>query len=293
MDQIFSHTANIADIIDDTIGRNPHSGDILKAFKPIIVAQRRLIEQISLKNIDVQGIDEQKFRQGVAVIRQIVLIAPDDPWNQIAEALLPAIAEGFPALKGDMEKMGKRLKAGEIKIYDYFGAAPNEGETVADGWSSAFQISETAIYLFLMAATRIIMEKRAGALGGAIKNLKWDKGCCPVCGTHPVIAWIEEKGSRRWLHCGQCGTNWVFSRVICPYCENEAQQGMDYFYVENRPQESAFTCDQCKRYLITLNRISDLNDQDLDVTAISLAYLDMIMQDKDFTPMTACLWNSF
>jgi FdhE protein len=81
--------------------------------------------------------------------------------------------------------------------------------------------------------------------------------------------------------------------VICPYCENEAQQGMNFFYVETRAQESAFTCDQCKRYLITLNRVSDLHEHDLDVSAISLTHMDIIMQEKGFIPMTVCEWNAF
>jgi FdhE protein len=293
MNQTNSRTSNIEELIADTIEKNPHSGDILRAFKPVVMAQHRLIDRLTLKNVDVKGIDELKFKQGIPAIRQVILLTPDDPWNEIASAMLPAIAEGFPAMKDDMKRMELQIKNGDMKIYYYFGAAPDEGEKIVGRWSSAFQITETGIYLFLTVATRIILGKRASSLADAIKDLKWDKGYCPVCGTHPAIGWIEEKGSKRWLRCGQCGTNWSFSRVICPYCENEAQQGMDYFYVDERPQESAFTCEKCKKYLITLNRISELNEHNLDVEAISLAYLDMIMQDKGFSPMTACLWNSF
>ena len=45
---------------------------------------------------------------------------------------------------------------------------------------------------------------------------------------------------------------------------------------------------QVQKYLITLNRVSDVYGQDLEAAAIGLTYLDMIMQDKGFTPMTAC-----
>ena len=149
------------------------------------------------------------------------------------------------------------------------------------------------ISLLLRHVTRIFLERRMQAVDEKIKGLEWKKGYCPVCGAFPTIALIEEKITRRWLHCSRCGHDWLFSRVICPCCENEAQQGMDFFYVETRVQESAFACEKCNRYLITLNRISDLHDHDLDVSAIGLAHMDVIMQGRGFVPMTACEWNTF
>jgi FdhE protein len=81
--------------------------------------------------------------------------------------------------------------------------------------------------------------------------------------------------------------------MLCPGCGQESPSGLDYFYVEGRQQETAFTCDACKRYLITLNHVSDLGETDRDVTAISLIHLDLIMQEKGLTPMTWCEWNAF
>jgi FdhE protein len=68
---------------------------------------------------------------------------------------------------------------------------------------------------------------------------------------------------------------------------------MDFFYVEKRAQEAAFSCDKCHRYLVTLNKVSDLNVHDLDVSALSLTHLDIIMQEKGFAPMVNCAWNTF
>ena len=121
----------------------------------------------------------------------------------------------------------------------------------------------------------------------------WEKGYCPVCGAHPTIAVIREKIPQRWLHCSRCGHEWRFSRMFCPGCEQESPSGLDYFYVEDRRQETAFTCNSCKRYLITLNQISDMGDHDRDVSAMSLIHLDLVMQEKGFTPMTWCEWNAF
>jgi FdhE protein len=66
---------------------------------------------------------------------------------------------------------------------------------------------------------------------------------------------------------------------------------MDYFYIENKTQESAFVCDKCKKYLVTIYRAGKVFARDMDISAISLIHMDIIMQGKGYEPMTACVWN--
>jgi len=117
----------------------------------------------------------------------------------------------------------------------------------------------------LKTITRIVLEKRSRHIEW--KRGNWEKGYCPVCGTFPTIAMIKEKIAERWLHCS-------------------------HFFVENKDKECAFACDKCKRYLITLTRMSDLIIRDLDISAISLIHLDIIMQGRGFQPMATCEWNA-
>ena len=139
--------------------------------------------------------------------------------------------------------------------------------------------------------SRVALEQRAKEITLALGAFDWEKGYCPICGSFPSIALIEEEGGKRFLHCSSCGHDWRFTRVICPYCENEAEQGMDYFYIENKTQESAFVCDKCKKYLVTLYRAGNVFARDMDIAAISLIHMDMIMQEKGYEPMTSCVWN--
>jgi FdhE protein len=66
---------------------------------------------------------------------------------------------------------------------------------------------------------------------------------------------------------------------------------MDYFYIEKKTQESAFVCDKCKKYLVTLYRAGNVFARDMDIGAISLIHMDMIMQEKGYEPMASCVWN--
>ncbi|MCX5857873.1 MAG: formate dehydrogenase accessory protein FdhE [Deltaproteobacteria bacterium] len=286
-------TETLNGIMDREIEKNPHSRGLIDAFRPVIIERNRLLDEIAPVKIDFSTFDKIRFQGGVPLIRQQNLFPPDDPLKEMADRMVPAMKEGFPGLRDDLDRLQEAWKKGRLVLDDYFRAFPDHGDAVIDRWAADLHAKPQGFALMMHQLSRIVLEKRAQDAADRIKGIDWTKGFCPICGSFPSIALIEEKIPRRWLHCSRCGYDWLFSRVICPYCENEAQQGMDFFYVENRAQEAAFSCEKCKRYLITLNRVSDLHAHDLDVSAISLAHLDVIMQGKGFTPMTVCEWNSF
>lgn len=286
-----SKTAVMDQIIERAIEQNPHSRELLKAFGPVMTKQRELSESVILPPLDYSAIDREKLHAGVSVIRQISLFSPDDPLTGIAMSLIAAVKEGMPALAEGLERLSDLISQNKLHLTDYFTEGSGDKNGTIAGQVSDFKILSSNASFLMSLMTRVLLERRAREISKALGEFAWEKGYCPVCGEFPSIALIEEEGGKRFLHCSSCGMDWRFTRVICPYCEKEAQQGMDYFYVENRTQESAFVCDKCKRYLITLYRAGHLLARDMDISAISLVHLDMIMQDKGYEPMVVCVWN--
>jgi len=278
-------------IIDRAVEQNPHSSELLKAFGPIIARQRQLSATIALPKLDYSTIDKEKLRAGISVIQQISLFSSDDPLKEIALSLISAVKEGMPKLAAEMDRLSDLVQKGKLHLADYFEPHASDENKTMEGWENNLKISPSNASFLMSLMARVLLERRAREITEALGEFAWEKGYCPICGEFPSAALIEEEGGKRFLHCSSCGQDWRFTRVVCPYCENEAQQGMDYFYVENKTQESAFVCDKCKKYLVTLYRAGRLHARDMDVSAISLVHLDMIMQDKGYEPMVACAWN--
>lgn len=288
----YSDESVIKQIIERAIQQNPHSSEILKAFAPIILRQRNLSQSISLSAVNYSAIDKERLRAGIPVIRQISLFLSDDPFKDIALSLAEAVKEGMPKLSDEMGRLSGLIEQDKLCLADYFAESPDAENAAITGWENTLNISPSNASFLLSLIARVILEKRAGEITAMLGDFAWEKGYCPICGEFPSIALIEEEGGKRFLHCSLCGQDWRFTRVSCPYCEKEAQTGMDYYYVENNQQESAFVCDQCKKYLITLYRAGRLLARDMDISAISLVHLDMIMQDKAYAPMVVCAWNN-
>ncbi|MGV8057265.1 MAG: formate dehydrogenase accessory protein FdhE [Smithellaceae bacterium] len=278
------------EIIERAIEQNPQSSELLKSFGPVIAKQRQLTAAIKLTKLDYAVIDQEKLKAGVPVSQQINLFSPDDPFTEIALSLSEAVQEGMPSLKEGFDRLSNLIAKGKLRLADYFAASPGDKKTT-DYWIKDLQVSPSNTSFLISLLARVILERRAGEIIAALGEFVWEKGYCPVCGEFPSIALIEEEGGKRFLHCSSCGHAWGFTRVVCPYCETEASKGMDYFYVENKTQESAFVCEKCRKYLVTLYRAGSLHERDMEISAISLVHLDMIMQGKGYEPMTSCAWN--
>ncbi len=286
-------TSRLEGVINGVLSKNPHSREVITAFKPLLLARERLLDELKVKPADPSSIDGEKLRQGVPCIDQTPLFFKGDPWKQVGLAVLSAIREGFPALNDDVNRLEEKVKAGDIDLFDAFTEFPGSLDTAVDRWSKEANVKPETAGLLLRSVMRVVLQARSRGIGEHIKETDWEKGYCPVCGAYPTLAVIREKITQRWLNCSRCGHEWRYRRMFCPGCEKESPSGLDYFYVEDRRQETAFTCDSCKRYLITLNHISDIGDHDRDVSAMGLIHLDIIMQEKGYTPMTWCEWNAF
>ncbi|HOI74433.1 MAG TPA: formate dehydrogenase accessory protein FdhE [Syntrophales bacterium] len=270
--------------------KNPHSRGILEAFGPLMIEQRRLIGNLDWRRIDPSGIDGNKLKAGVPVIRQIRLFFQQDPWQNVLLPLIDAARRGFPQLREGLDAWEACVGSGTVPFHDYFHSYPPPDETLPASWDCVRDIPAAVSRLLLAAAARTVLELRSAEAAPVLRDAEWDKGYCPFCGSFAGIARVHDKITQRWLHCLHCGWDWRFNRVRCPYCEHESPQEMNYFFLEGKTVESAFTCEECKRYLVTLYRASDIGDPDLDVTALSLIHLDLIMQQKGYQPLDPSGW---
>lgn len=281
----------IKNIISRAVEQNPQNSEVVKAFAPIIIMQRQLAAQSSSQSLDCSLIDKEKLKAGVPVINQINLFLPEESLKEIAISLASAVKEGMPKLSENIDKIAGLIQEGKIDPADYFKESPDGENKAADGANKELKISPSNASFLMSLVGRVVLERRAKEITAALGAFDWQKGYCPICGEFPSIALIEEEGGKRFLHCSSCGQDWHFTRISCPYCEKEERKDMEYFYVENKTQESAFVCDKCKKYLITLYRAGKVFARDMDVSALSLIHMDMIMQGKGYEPMASCVWN--
>lgn len=138
------------------------------------------------------------------------------------------------------------------------------------------------IDLFLEESLRPALEIVAEKYGRVIEESGWSEGYCPVCGSEPKIGELREEDGRRILFCSQCGFEWNFVRIKCPFCGNEDQQTLAYFTVEDDERHRVDVCNSCKRYIKVVDFRNTKDETNLDVEAIATLHLDMLASEEGY-----------
>ena len=149
---------------------------------------------------------------------------------------------------------------------------------VEDDEDDSFDLLGFFVEESMRPALELIAEKYAET----IRKSKWDEGYCPVCGKEPKIGELREEDGKRFLFCSQCGTEWNFLRIKCPFCGNEEQKTLSYFTVEEDERYRVDVCDECKRYIKIVDFRNMHEEPNLDIEDIATIHLDMLANEEGY-----------
>jgi FdhE protein len=282
----------MAAALNQTETENTHLKEVLRAFRAILIEQARWKAELSALEWEEAGtLDPAQFSKGIPLSERQRLIRLGAQWHTAAERLIPALAAGFPKIRYELDRLQAAVLDGrfapDLFLNATFGGREDEAR------ESAGQIGlEAEVLAFALAqAAKPVVEKRAEILKPLIKDLAWDKGLCPICGSFPELSLLREKEGQRWLRCGFCSNTWRFHRSTCPFCDAQEPGGLEIMFVEGREYERVEVCHQCKKYTPGIDLRNMANEVVLEVAGFALMPLEAVAQKKGFLPMFGSRWN--
>jgi len=181
---------------------------------------------------------------------------------------------------GETEDLARKIQDGSLDfgemIHSYFSGVFGDDFPV-DPDDERFDILE----LFMEESLRPALEAVAEKYAGVVSRSGWSEGYCPICGREPKIGGIR-KGERRYLFCNQCGFEWKFTRIKCPFCGNEEQTSLAYFAIEGEERYRVDVCNVCRRYIKMVDVSSGGEEANLDVEDIATLHLDMLANEEGY-----------
>ena len=146
-----------------------------------------------------------------------------------------------------------------------------------------------------------IAAQRPALLALAPANL-WRNSHCPVCGSDPDLAVLENhpdpseflvsKSGELWHHCPVCAHRWRFVRMVCPGCGNQEHERITRFSLPDSPHEHIYACEDCQQYLPCLDTVENSAAVDFDLAALGLVHLDAVAQSRGYTPLSPAPWTA-
>lgn len=269
----------------------PQLATVFDAFKELLAAQAAFKVDLPEIHRNDLSIDPVQYSQGVPILAKEVFSLSQDDLRRAADRLLPAMEKGFPKIKEQLSVIEKAIK----------NENQDSGVCLTDlGDCADAEIEKTALKLGVDVnilqfvhgqLAKPFAQKQAESLAPLPQDIQWHKGYCPICGSWPGMSFLEGKEGRRWLRCSFCAHEWTYMRTKCPFCELEDHDKLEILFSEDRKSERAELCYACMKYLVSI----DLRDRAYDVVReaapLGLVYLDVLAQDKGFSPGAICAWN--
>jgi FdhE protein len=205
-------------------------------------------------------------------------IRPEIPLREQID--VPVVALAIPSLLHLAAKHGPealRLHARELH---------QAGET---SWTrvieSALAVSGSDLGAFDSFFARACLQPIAENLQMQLPaDANYSKNVCPACGGFPQLAVLrpEGEGASRWLLCSFCLREWLFRRIVCPWCGEEDKEKLPRYSAEECGHVLVEGCDTCKKYLKAVDMTIDGHAEPL-VDEAALAVLDVWAADHGYT----------
>lgn len=170
----------------------------------------------------------------------------------------------------------------EIEPHVFFGSLLKGDDAYFDKTAAALQTDKKALAFVAYNSLKPSVTLCAEQLSRYLEDLAgWEKGYCPVCGTFPGLAVLDHDG-RRLLHCRFCWTTWPAKRVFCPFCEKSGGNNLHSLYSEQEKDLRVDVCDDCKKYLKTVDTRAAERIIYPPLEQIASLHLDIIARQRGY-----------
>lgn len=264
----------------------PHYEELLDILGEILILREKHLQQLDESTFPLdERLVESKIEGGFPLVD--VIGGPCD-LSRPKEYFLELLEIAEQRVPGETGDVARRIQDGEIDFEELirrsFASAMAEDEDEDDEGSEDEADRETfdLIDLFLEESLRPSLSRLAARFGDRIAEAKWSEGYCPICGKEPKIGEIRQEEGFRYLFCSQCGYEWNYRRIKCPFCGNEEHDSLAYFTVEGEERYRVDVCNVCKRYIKMVD-FRELNrEANLDVEDIATLHLDILANEEGY-----------
>jgi len=268
--------------IDRLIQKRPIYKEALSVYRDLMIFLNEIEPEVTYVMKD-ELVHDIKVKEGFPLFSREDL--PIDP--RAASSLFHRLLEHLSSKKRkDKDALKKALNKAQTNsnwIKSVIAAFLSRDETTVISMAKEVTLEPMVLKFLTHIALKPSLNTLKESVDERIQKDGWNYGYCPLCGSSPDMAYLNEEG-KRFLHCELCGYEWYYPRVKCPFCENDKPKELGYFVSEEEEGFRVDFCKKCNRYVKTLDmRIIEL-PAPLELENLMTLHLDMLAHEQGFKP---------
>ena len=252
------------------------------------------IEQVFIFGLDVKrkakispaftGASKEKLKRGESIADFSKIVINRNFLLDIFKKICEIRTTFGSGEKQSLSKFMKAIKSEKIDLMKLQKNVAVNNRKYFSSISKKVGVNKELLYSITFSVYKPIFELCAAEKQNFIQDYKWKKGSCPICGTTAAMAKFAKAVGRRLLWCPLCGTEWVFQRIKCPFCDNESQDSLRYFYLEAKSPYRVDVCDECKGYVKTVDERKRSKDEKtiFEAEDLKTVFLDTLAEKEGY-----------
>ncbi len=224
---------------------------------------------------------EVKLREGFPVFTREELPVPLDRAGEVLDRILAHLAGSERSDSDGIRRALERARKDRSWVDRLFQDVLSEDQDALSGPAPEVGLEPGVVRFLARAALRPFVAQVSEAAEALLQGAAWPHAYCPVCGSPPDMACLDDGGKRR-LHCSLCRAEWPYPRIGCPFCGNEDQGRLGYLTAEGEPGIRVDVCNACRRYLKTVDRRVLEFSAPLDLEHLATLHLDLVAVERGY-----------
>ncbi len=269
--------------------KRPSYGKILDFYQSVKEAQVK-----SKASLTIDSIQLQKEWEGLLSEEEFSLIQKEDfPLDiessvKLFEALCQVGRDANPHMAEQVKKIKMAIDDKRIDLKQLLRGGFKEQQM--ENIVKELGLDKNVFLFLIKSSIRPSIDAGVEKLRSELDPETWLKGYCPLCGSLPSLSLLKEEVGKRYLLCSYCGYQWRMDRISCPFCKNNDQKSLHYFFGEGEETHRIDLCDKCHRYIKTIDY---RNLQELDPVLEDLAtpHLDFLASQKGYKRSVPNPWT--
>ena len=249
-------------------------------FKVQLKNMQRLMSGSSfnkLNKIDVKT----KIKKGLPILTPQNLIISEKDLEDIFDAIIPVIKKFYSGC----EELKRLVDLNDKRKFSLKRLTENILLRDEAGWqtlSTELNLSTTILMKIGEYISTPYLELCSEYFAKKINKSTWEQPFCPICGGQPSMALVGEKKDHRILWCRLCDTEWKYKENVCPFCNCDDLKKVKHIFPPGKSSHRIDACDNCKRYLKTIDERFISEKQSLVIEYLSTYHHDLLALKKGY-----------
>ncbi len=216
----------------------------LELYRQLLHIQMDANKDVPCTNVNLTKVErENALKNGIPMLKWDAIPIEWTAFQKVAQAAFALIVEHSNNTVGN----SLREIVLDIPLLQQMTKAWYESSSLAP-WADKLGIDEALLSAVIDCAMKPFLVAQARNLMQSFPQESWRRRYCPVCGGKPDFAYLDKERGARWLLCSRCDTEWLFPRLMCPYCGNDNQPDLAY-YADDKELYRLYVCRRCRTYL--------------------------------------------